>query len=76
MEYGYMNYRVKFIYSSSNINYTNVSMFTKYKVNLSSLYNKSEQKLKSTPVVHAMVLKTKYILLKHEYRNKHSNTII
>lgn len=76
MEYGYMNYRVKFIYSSLNINYTNISMFTKYKVNLSSLYNKSEQKLKSTPVVHAMVLKIKYILLKHEYCNKQSNTII
>jgi hypothetical protein len=51
-------------------------MFTKYKVNLPRLYNKSEQKLKSTSVVHAIVLKTKYILLKYEYHNKHSNTII
>jgi len=32
-------------------------MFTKYKVNLPGLHNKSEQKLKSTSVVHAMVLK-------------------
>jgi hypothetical protein len=37
-------------------------MFIKYKVNLPKLHNKSEQKLKSTPIVHAMVLKKIHII--------------
>jgi len=51
----------------------NVLIFQNTRIYSLKLHNKSEQKLGSTPVVHAMVLKQKYVLLKHEYHNKYSN---
>jgi len=76
MEHGYMNYKVMFIYSSLNINYTNVSIFTKYKVILPRLHNKKWTKTKIYSCRACNGPEIKYILLKHEYHNKHSNTNI
>jgi hypothetical protein len=49
-------------------------MFTKYKGILPrTQISRRKHKLGSTPVVHAMILKTKYILLQGEYHNKNNN---
>jgi len=51
-------------------------MFTKYKVILPRLHNKRWIKAKIYSCLAYDGPETKYILLKHEYRNKYTNTNI
>jgi len=81
MKHDYMNFRVKFIYSSLKhplykLSYINVLIFQNIRIYSLELHNKKSTKARIYSCRARDGPETKYILLKHEYHNKYSNTNI
>jgi hypothetical protein len=78
MKHDYMNFRIKFKFKHQlyKLSYINVLIFQNIRIYSLELDNKRWTKARIYSCRACDGPETKYILLKHEYHNKYSNTNI